>query len=97
MAWLTVVLLAKKREKGRTPSLAISCLTVGGKEEKKEASALPVPQPSQSCAAVPLDAVKVMTTMLPNTEKAMRPAMTRGASSVPKTSSKKTVAMSMLP
>ena len=44
---------------------------------------------------VPLDAVKVMTTILPNMEKAMKPDMTRGAKLVPNTSLKKTVAMSI--
>ena len=43
---------------------------------------------------LPLDAVKVMTTMFPNMEKAMRPDMIRGAMSLPKTSLKNTVAMS---
>ena len=62
------MLLAKKSEKGRTPSFAISCLT--------------------------LLAVNVMTKMLPKIEKAMMPAMTRRAVSLPKALAKKTVAMS---
>lgn len=43
---------------------------------------------------VPLDAVKVMTTMIPKIQKAIIPDMTRGATSLPKTSLKNTVAMS---
>ena len=45
---------------------------------------------------VPLDAVKVMTTMLPNIDSAIMPDMTRGAAFVPNTSVKNKVAMSSL-
>ena len=45
-------------------------------------------------AVVPLDAVKVMTTILPKIENAMMPDMTRGAAFVPKTSVKNRVAIS---
>ena len=45
-------------------------------------------------AVIPLDAVKVMTTILPNIENAMMPDMTRGAALVPNTSVKNRVAIS---
>ena len=87
----------EKRER-QDPLFGDFLLDFWWKGTNKGSVSLAGPQPDIStCAAVPLDAVKVMTTMLPNTEKAMRPDMTRGANSAPKTSSKKTVAMSILP
>lgn len=53
--------------------------------------------PNLKRSSVPLDAVKVMTTMLPNIDRAMMPDITRGAIWFPKTSRKKTVAMSSSP
>ena len=82
-----VVLLAKKREKGRTPSLAISCLT--GLERM-----LVLKSEGSRIQHVPLHAVKVMTTMFPKIQKAIIPDMTRGAMLLSKTSLKNTVAMS---
>ena len=45
-------------------------------------------------AILPLDAVKVMMTILPSIDSAIMPDMTRGAAFVPKTSVKNKVAMS---
>ena len=90
MRWFhgVVVLLAKKEEMGRMPSLATSCLT--GLEER-----MLILKSKRNCKQhVPLDAVKVMTTMFPKIQKAIMPDMTRGAMSLPKTSLKNTVAMS---
>ena len=50
----------------------------------------------EKCWSIPLEAVKVMTTMFPKIEKAMIPDTIRGAKSLPKTSLKNTVAMSRL-
>ena len=50
----------------------------------------------EACWNIPLEAVNVMTTILPKMEKAIMPDTTREAKSVPKTSLKNTVAMSRL-
>lgn len=90
---LTVELLAKNRENGSTPSLAISCLTL--RRAGRSALVAKV-QLVGARWVIPLEAVKVITTMFPKIEKAIMPDITRGARSLPKTSLKNTVAMSRL-
>ena len=79
--------LAKNEEKGRTPSLAISCLTIKDGQLWTYGAG--------HCGDRPLPAVKVITTMLPRMEKAMMPDITREAVLVAKSSWKSIVARSI--
>ena len=84
-----IVLRAKKSEKGRTPSFAISCLT-GGDRQHCDFSQ------HRTQNHLPLEAVKVMTTIFAKIQAAIIPDITRGARSPPNTAPKKTVAISSL-
>ena len=85
-----MVLLAKKSENGKTPSLAISCLTTS---HEILVSSQGRTEP-ETTLDVPRAAVKVITMMLPKIEIAMMPDITLGATSEPKASRKKSVAIS---
>ena len=85
-----IVLRAKKSEKGRMPSLTISCLTSRNYQHYNFNCSISFSN------HLPPEAVRAMTTMLPKIEAAMIPDNNRGARSPSNTAPKKTVAITNL-
>ena len=82
-----VVPVAKNRDLGMMPSLAISCFTVQGCQSSPIASGF-------GEAAIPREAVNVMTTRLPKMQKATSTAIAFCADPSPNMFRKKSVAIS---
>ena len=94
-AYGVVILLAKKREKGRIPSLAISCFTIDARKQIRISGCAKGNEPFGHFS--PFPAVNVVMKRLPKIERAMIPAITRSASSFWKAVLKNKVAMSRPP